>query len=171
MKHWKILTFVCLLLFMAADVLADDFKWKKKGDKMALFRKPYKKAWVQETDYIYDADFNASYCSDNNKKPYFFDRHYSLIQVKNSQGIGIINWVGDVVIPLEYVEKFTTYSANMHETFVLSKDAHGKQRLFYIYTGYPWKVTPLEGCYDVIEKKNGNEFVLKANGKMGQVIS
>jgi hypothetical protein len=153
MLRTRIISFVCILLCITTGAHAEDYKWKVKDGKMALFSKPYKGKWGQVTDYIYDADFSGSYCSDNDKKPYFFDRHYSLIQVKNSQGIGIINWVGDVVIPLEYVEKFTTYSASINETFVQSKDAHGKQRLFYINTGYPWKVTPLEGCYDVIEKK------------------
>ena len=32
MKHWKILTIVCFLLFMAVDVQAVyNIKWKKKG--------------------------------------------------------------------------------------------------------------------------------------------
>ena len=169
MLRTRIISFVCILLCITTGARAEDYKWKVKDGKMALFSKPYKGKWGQVTDYIYDVNFSASYCSDKNKKPYFFDRHYSLIQVKNSQGIGIINWVGDVVIPLEYIEKFTTYSASMVETFVQSKDAHGKQRLFHINTSYPWKVTPLEGSYDAIEKKNKSEFVLKANGKMGQV--
>ena len=85
MLRTRIISFVCILLCITTGARAEDYKWKVKDGKMALFSKPYKGKWGQVTDYIYDVNFSASYCSDKNKKPYFFDRHYSLIQVKNSQ--------------------------------------------------------------------------------------
>ena len=65
MKHWKILSLVCFLLFMAANVQASKYrynKWKVKGDKMALLYRPDDdEKWQQVTDFIFDANYGESH--------------------------------------------------------------------------------------------------------------
>ncbi|MBR4297640.1 MAG: hypothetical protein IKT82_05580, partial [Bacteroidaceae bacterium] len=163
-----------LLLFMATDVLADVFKWKKKGDKMALFRKPYKEKWVQETDYIYDAKYTPSISPSDKKKPQWFGYLFGYIQVKTEQGIGIIDEYGREVIPCNYSS--LSFEPTCPRYMFLGKNNKGKMNLYYFndYTeGYKTKVKvlKLEGEYDKITNFQEAEcFRLVNDGKIGKVV-
>lgn len=177
MKHWKILTLVGLLLFMAADVqaYAYDIKWKKKGSKMALFYKPNRESkWIQGTDYIYDAQYTPSIRPSDKKKPQYIGLSYFFIQVKTEQGIGIIDMYGREVVPCNYSSVSIELISPGH--VFLGKNDKGKQNLFHFhkyYEGYTEKVkvTKLEGEYDKITNFQAKEsFRLVNDGKIGKVV-
>lgn len=177
MKHWKILTLVGLLLFMAADVqaYAYDIKWKKKGSKMALFYKPNRESkWIQGTDYIYDAQYTPSIRPSDKKKPQYIGLSYFFIQVKTEQGIGIIDMYGREVVPCNYSSVSIELISPGY--VFLGKNDKGKQNLFHFhkyYEGYTEKVkvTKLEGEYDKITNFQAKEsFRLVNDGKIGKVV-
>ena len=101
---------VLLLLFGSIDAYSNDFYWKKKKDKMALGYKPDNGKKFLVTDFIYDADFTDSYYTYNKKrepKPIISSyqgnsdewQKQNAFVVKTDDGVGIINGLGEVVVP------------------------------------------------------------------------
>ena len=107
---------VSLLLFGSIDAYSNDFYWKKKKDKMALGYKPDNGKKFLVTDFIYDADFTDSYYTYNKKrepKPVIFSsqgnsdewQKQKAFAVKTDEGVGIINGLGEVVVPYGMYDK------------------------------------------------------------------
>ena len=105
---------VSLLLFGSIDAYSQDFYWKKKKDKMALGYKPKKGKKALVTDFIYDAAYTISYYK--NRKPLPIIDSYqgnsderqkqNAFVVKTDDGVGIINGLGEVVVPYGKYDEF-----------------------------------------------------------------
>ena len=189
MKHWKILSLVCFLLFMAADVQAKKYyynKWKKKGDKMALLYRPNNEGkWQQVTDFIFDANYSRSYHSWDKKDPDFIDHsQLSIVEVKTSEGCGFIDCKGRVVIPCQYktydFRNIKDEIINSHYGyFIYGTMSNGKKHLYHVSENgaiykskYSHTVKRLDGEYDNIffDESERGRYSLTAVKKPGITV-
>lgn len=173
MKQLKYLILIGLMLFTTTSIHADDFKWKQKGDKIALFRKPYKGKWQQMTGYIYD-DYRISYWGKYN--PDWHSYTTKVVSVQTDEGIGMINENGHTIIPCKYstLEPYIV-DDKKSEFMVVAKFRSGKKHLYYFDKSY--SVKQLSGEYDDIKFGNtekgsvvfNEEIFLIKDGKLGKV--
>ena len=185
MKHWKILSLVCLLLFVAVDVHAKyiyNHKWKRKGDKMALlYRASGEKKWQQMTDFIFDANYSRSYHSWDKRVLNDIDLvEMSICEVKTSEGCGFIDMKGKVVIPCQYEEyslrAIKDKIEGFREYFIYGKMHNGKGHLYHVQQHgahydkmYYHTAKRLEWEYDKIyfDESEGGRYVLSQITKPG----
>lgn len=105
---------VSLLLFGSIDAYSQDFYWKKKKDKMALGYKPKKGKKALVTDFIYDAAYTISYYKNRKPRPIIDSyqgnsderQKQNAFVVKTDDGVGIINGLGEVVVPYGKYDEF-----------------------------------------------------------------
>ena len=108
--------FFAIIFVGSIDAYSNDFYWKKKKDKMALGYKPDKGKKFLVTDFIYDADFTDSYYTYNKKRSpkiviYSLQgnsdewQKQKAFAVKTDEGVGIINGLGEVVVPYGMYDK------------------------------------------------------------------
>ena len=194
MKHWKILSLVCLLLFVTADVQAKKYfwnKWKIKGDKMALLYRPDAEGrWRQVTDFIFDADYGPSLSYGDKKRPWTIPGT-TLIKVRTSEGSGVIDHKGQIIIPCcyDYIEDKLDGSAKtdiLKYYYIWGKLSNGKIHLYHVRLngdGYHknsyYTVKQLNGEYDNVRvttfynSENINmakpDFTVEIDGKIGKV--
>ena len=194
MKLWKILSLVCLLLFVTADVQAKKYywnKWKIKGDKMALLYRPDAEGrWRQVTDFIFDADYGPSLSYGDKKRPSEITGT-TLIKVSTSEGCGVIDHKGQIIIPCcyDYIEDKLDGSAKtdiLKYYYIWGKLSNGKIHLYHVRQNgerYETKchhtVKQLNGEYDNVwvttfyNSKNINmakpDFTVEIDGKIGKV--
>lgn len=125
-----------LFLLAPAGLACMDLKWKKKGDKMALEYTPVKGKKRLVTDYIFDASYTGSYYRfPKNKPETLFDAflpgqdYYSqkVIRVRTDEGFGVINGMGEVVVP------FGTYDDIDDHWLVMDGKRDGKQAVYKAY--------------------------------------
>lgn len=189
MKHWKILSLVCLLLFVAADVQAKKYyynKWKKKGDKMALLYRPNNEGkWQQVTDFIFDADYSRSYYSWDKKEPQFIGYgELTIAEVRTSEGCGYIDRKGRTVIPCQYqtydFRSIKDEILNSHYGyFIYGTMRNGKKHLYHVSENgaiykskYSHTVKRLDGEYDNIffDESERGRYSLTAVKKPGITV-
>ena len=189
MRHWKILSLVCLLLFMVADAEAKKYyynKWKVKGDKMALLYRPDDKGkWQQVTDFIFDADYSRSYYSWDKKKPNFIGYgELTIAEVRTSKGCGYIDRKGRTVIPCQYqtydFRSIKDEILNSHYGyFIYGTMPNGKKHLYHVSENgaiykskYSHTVKRLDGEYDNIffDESEHGRYSLTAVKKPGITV-
>ena len=189
MKHWKILSLVCLLLFVAADVQAKKYyynKWKKKGDKMALLYRPNNEGKGQQvTDFIFDADYSRSYYSWDKKEPQFIGYgELTIAEVRTSEGCGYIDRKGRTVIPCQYqtydFRSIKDEILNSHYGyFIYGTMRNGKKHLYHVSENgaiykskYSHTVKRLDGEYDNIffDESERGRYSLTAVKKPGITV-
>ena len=106
--------FFAIIIVGPIDAYSNDFYWKKKKDKMALGYKPKKGKKALVTDFIYDAAYTISYFKNREPRPIIDSfqgnsdqrQKQNAFVVKTDDGVGIINGLGEVVVPYGKYDEF-----------------------------------------------------------------
>lgn len=172
MKSMRFLIPILLLAMIGSDVYGQTFQWKKKEDKVALYYKPDKGKGRLVTDYLYDPNCEEMFTAKGKPRVWCRLRGDHVFAVKTDTGYGLINGVGQSLIPCKYaVAPKVTMLREVHDrtgwwVYFMVTAADGKHELCaYGSEG----VCILEGKYDEVRVLQDRLLFVRQGNRVGIV--